>query len=149
MKNLPELIEALRDLAKHETFRTTAMRQLVMEAADHLEAAQAGAFARDDAPLSQGALDVLAERQRQKDKEGWTAEHDDKWKRGELRHAATCYAVGGVAYMWPWDMKWWKPGSIRRNLVKAAALLIAEIDRIDRDAARQIAPLEGDTDGTA
>jgi len=33
---------------------------------------------------------------------------------------------------WPWAKSWWKPASLRRSLVKAAALLIAEIERIDR-----------------
>jgi hypothetical protein len=32
----------------------------------------------------------------------------------------------------PWDRSWWRPGSRRRNLVKAAALLIAEIELLDR-----------------
>lgn len=34
--------------------------------------------------------------------------------------------------LWPWDREWWKPKDRRRNLVRAAALLIAEIERLDR-----------------
>jgi hypothetical protein len=35
---------------------------------------------------------------------------------------------------WPWPPEWWKPCDRRANLVRAAALLIAEIERIDRAA---------------
>lgn len=38
------------------------------------------------------------------------------------------------AMLWPWDAKWWKPSDPRRNLVKAAALIVAEIERLDRAA---------------
>jgi hypothetical protein len=40
----------------------------------------------------------------------------------------------GVPKMWPWARQWWKPTGARRDLVKAAALLLAEIERIDRAA---------------
>jgi hypothetical protein len=34
---------------------------------------------------------------------------------------------------WPWSKKWWKPSSDPiRNLVKAGALIAAEIDRLQR-----------------
>jgi hypothetical protein len=34
---------------------------------------------------------------------------------------------------WPWDEKWWKPSTNPiRNLVKAGALIAAEIDRLQR-----------------
>jgi len=89
---------------------------------------------------SAAASDVLAERQRQQKVEGWTAEHDDQYTEGQLSAAAACYAlhtepvgnVGDYLRFWPWPAKWWKPTDRRRNLVKAAALLIAEIERIDR-----------------
>jgi len=41
---------------------------------------------------------------------------------------------------WPWAEKWWKPKNERRDLVKAAALILAEIERLDR-AAGIAAPL--------
>lgn len=34
--------------------------------------------------------------------------------------------------LWPWDTNWWKPKGQRRNLVKAGALIVAEIERLDR-----------------
>lgn len=33
---------------------------------------------------------------------------------------------------WPWDKSWWKPKGARRDLIRAAALIVAEIERIDR-----------------
>lgn len=92
------------------------------------------------APLSPDATgaarDVLEERRRQVSAEGWTPEHDDQHKTGELAKAATCYAsvYPLAASYWPWDLKWWKPSDRRRNLVKAAALILAEIERLDRKA---------------
>lgn len=87
------------------------------------------------------AKDVLTERERQKQVEGWTPEHDDMYAFGELRKAAVCYALndrflGNVLNpdWWPWPNQWWKPASDRRNLVKAAALILAEIERLDRAA---------------
>lgn len=86
--------------------------------------------------------DVLAERQRQMDQEGWTAAHDDEHQNGQMAAAAAAYALSGSQAMpsgnttppwfWPWSAKWWKPTNPRRDLVKAAALLIAEIERLDR-----------------
>lgn len=80
--------------------------------------------------------DVLAERQRQKDREGWTADHDDKYQGEQMRWAAASYTLysdpENLPAMWPWAPKWWKPVDRRRNLVKAGALLLAEIERMDR-----------------
>jgi len=92
-------------------------------------------------------LDVAAERQRQMDVEGWTTAHDDAHGAGEMAVAAGCYALCAgecdgvqkddlkVPLFWPWHPDWWKPSDKRRDLVKAAALLLAEIERIDRAAA--------------
>jgi len=98
--------------------------------------------------LSQAARDVLAERRRQIDAEGWTPEHDDEHSRGEMALAAACYAVADndpraePPPLWPWDTEWWKPTSERRMLVKAGALILAEIERLDR-ASAQVADAEG------
>lgn len=83
--------------------------------------------------------DVLAERQRQISEEGWTPEHDDAHTKRELAAAATCYAsvYPLAASYWPWDLEWWKPTDHRRNLVKAGALILAEIERLDRAAKGQ------------
>ena len=90
---------------------------------------------------SKAVCDVLNERERQIKSEGWSAEHDDNHTDGELAQAAGCYALFGdpsgpyrhyVPAEWPWDRSWWKVTDYRRSLVKAAALLLAEIERVDR-----------------
>lgn len=35
---------------------------------------------------------------------------------------------------WPWDAKWWKPKNTRRDLVRAGALIVAELERMDRES---------------
>jgi hypothetical protein len=86
--------------------------------------------------------DITEERRRQIEVEGWTPEHDDEHSprkgRGEvgpLVEAAACYLFGSTGTLdlsWPWSRDWWKPKGRRRDLVRAAALIIAEIERIDR-----------------
>lgn len=105
---------------------------------------------------SRAQADVIAERNRQQDVEGWTPEHDDGHCFGALARAAACYAepcpvmvpvgaagddgkhrtIGEVPRGWPWSLQWWKPTDRRRDLVKAAALIIAEIERLDRAEAK-------------
>jgi len=92
-------------------------------------------------PGTQAALDVLAERRRQIEAEGWTPEYDDKHSAGEMAKAAACYALVSAGFnpdaminVWPWHRLWWRPRDKRRNLVKAAALILAEIERLDRAA---------------
>lgn len=91
--------------------------------------------------MSDAARDVLAERARQVSAEGFTIEQDDRYEDGSLCLAAVCYAryyhesdAQRVPHDWPrtWESSWWKPTTPRRNLVKAAALILAEISRIDR-----------------
>lgn len=101
--------------------------------------------ARTPAPGSRAMHDVIAERQRQVTDEGWSAKHDDTHRDGQMATAAACYAVFEPARIispsftdwavdcWPWSYEWFKPSDRRRNLVKAAALMIAEIERLDRE----------------
>ncbi|MHC7877237.1 hypothetical protein ACYA12_01600 [Klebsiella pneumoniae] len=105
--------------------------------------------------LSNAVQSVIAERQRQQSAEGWTSKHDDRHDNNELAFAASCYAFHSAAATWdfeddgtpygihtapknwPWDSRWWKPTNPRRDLVKAGALILAEIERIDRQEAAQ------------
>jgi hypothetical protein len=93
---------------------------------------------------------IAEERQRQIEVEGWTPEHDDRHTKGELAMAAAAYAsrpniivsVGkhdGVfitikrGCLWPFGGKDFKPSYYDdriRELVKAGALIVAEIDRL-------------------
>lgn len=89
---------------------------------------------------SRALLAIKAERRRQIDVEGWAPEHDDAHCGGSLAAAAGCYALFSDAYPnegqppkdWPWEPRWWKPSDCRRDLVKAGALIVAEIERLDR-----------------
>jgi hypothetical protein len=90
-----------------------------------------------------GAALIARERLRQIQKEGWTIEHDDTHRKGELLDAGLCYIyaainVGHPAMLappreWPWDRQDWKPSDDRlKNIVRAGALFAAEADRILR-----------------
>jgi len=90
---------------------------------------------------------IAEERQRQIEVEGWTAEHDAIHQDGEMAMAAAVYAWP-TTYMatgaprcaiitkrelWPWDDKWYKPNQQENkvaDLIKAGALIAAEIDRL-------------------
>lgn len=91
--------------------------------------------------LTAAARDVLAEHQRQISVEGCTPQRDDEYTDEELARAAVCYALPQGDYeipeppeFWPWPMASWKPDERRRELVKAGALILAEIERLDRAA---------------
>ncbi|MFL9904725.1 hypothetical protein PQR71_42470, partial [Paraburkholderia fungorum] len=100
--------------------------------------------AQTERALTDAARDVLTERHRQVTAEGWTPAHDDAHDSEEMAIAAACYAesAGGYNYPstvpsnWPWASKWWKSTTPRRDLVKAGALILAEIERLDRAAAQ-------------
>jgi hypothetical protein len=80
--------------------------------------------------------------------EGWTPEHDDEHDRGELAMAAAAYARHAASDedtrqinsgftpddLWPatWLAEYWKPRDSRSDLIRAAALIVAEIERLDR-----------------
>lgn len=89
--------------------------------------------------------DIAAERERQISAEGWSSEHDDAHPAGMLAIAGAAYARSAhnhlsglktsthdIRHWWPWDAKWWKPAGFRSDLIKAAALIVAEIERFDR-----------------
>ena len=90
-----------------------------------------------------GAELIQQARKRHAEVEGWTPEHYPDHDKQELVLAAIAYAAidvpshrlwgihGFCRGMWPWDWKWWKPNPDPvRNLVKAGALIAAEIDRL-------------------
>ncbi len=98
-------------------------------------------------------VEVGLERLRQIQEEGWSAEHDDEHRDGELADAAACYAASEDIFrvcteeelerepqiiariVWPWADEWDKrtKHDRRRRMIIAAALLVAEIARLDRN----------------
>lgn len=101
-----------------------------------------------------GAELIVNERKRQIEQEHYDAQHDDMLHNdGDLGVAGACYALDVCARiakgdsefwsdnyasqaesLWPWDKEWWKPTPQDniRELVKAGALIAAEIDRLQR-----------------
>ena len=89
---------------------------------------------------------IAYERLRQMEAEGFSTKHDDAHVDGALLSAALCYAgverllaIGAPVsrstppFEWPWSDADWKPSDDAiRNLVKAGALIAAEIDRLQR-----------------
>lgn len=99
--------------------------------------------------LGRAAVDVVAERARQVAAKGWDHEHDDAHQNDEIAALAAVYAMPEAARDWPAEETGygktfaealcpfgWAPkfGGRRRDLVKAGALILAEIERLDRAA---------------
>lgn len=93
---------------------------------------------------------IRQERLRQMAMEGYSPDHDDSHDNGELRDAAwsyldflrvthLCGEVIGIPAQWPWETESFKcdPENPVRALVKAGALIAAEIDRLERLAATE------------
>ena len=88
---------------------------------------------------SSGVTMIAVERERQVSQEGYLPEHDDHHISGELVCAAIAYAMHAdpdgagdcAGDCFPWGEESWKPSQTDpvRDLVKAGALLAAEIDR--------------------
>ncbi|MGA4275628.1 hypothetical protein ACI2VH_02665 [Ralstonia nicotianae] len=148
----------LRALSEHHSYDYTTADHTYMKAknierwmqfpdCEYLPPKAAQSGQRAGVAETAAARDVLAERARQISAEGWTPEHDDEHADGQMALAAGYYALacafpherdiggGRVPSYWPWDKSWWKPRDPRRNLVKAGALILAEIERLDRAAA--------------
>lgn len=109
--------------------------------------------------FSQAALDVTAERRRQIEVEGWTPEHDDEHASDEIAAYACLYAMPPAARDWDATSSGYgatfgvamlpsgwgcKLGDRRRELVKAGALILAEIERLDRETAASMSKCNWD-----
>lgn len=79
--------------------------------------------------------EITKERQRQIETEGYSQLHDDEHEDGSIADAAACYAAtSDITDVWPWH-----PGgnkkqnhSRKRQLVMAGAMILAELERIER-----------------
>jgi hypothetical protein len=114
-------------------------------------------------------LNILADirfERRRRIEDGYTAEHDDAHATGALAIGAAAfalYAAAGQAEkltdvmalsrraedMWPWSLSAaeFKPGSARCCLIKAAAMIVAEIARLDRPNRHLPGPTPGQMGG--
>lgn len=93
-------------------------------------------------------IEIAGERKRQIEFYQLTPAHDDDHQSGELAGAAAFYAANAAARiadaagsmfpqirisaLWPSALGQHRAGEPRRNLIKAAALIVAEIERLDR-----------------
>lgn len=100
--------------------------------------------------LGAGIKAIASERERQLCIEGFSRDSDEQYREGELARAATAYVqlaamdlqVGSrkhiasqePPFFWPWAPAWWKPVDARHDLVRAGALIAAQIDLIDSQA---------------
>ena len=85
---------------------------------------------------------IAQERHRQIATKGYSMSHDQQHTKDELSLAAACYATpdrlrnldGSESKPndWPFGVEWWKPDPENRirELVKAGALIVAELDRL-------------------
>jgi hypothetical protein len=139
--------EAAAKVAEGEACRDEAAEPMWIDAcqtvADRIRAlpiTQAAPLADEGRAI----CDIAHERQRQISDEGWIPDHDDQHGNGEIAAAAGAYAFAAATEgsyfaadpigFWPWEPKWFKPSDARRSLVKAGALIVAEIERLDRAA---------------
>lgn len=84
---------------------------------------------------------IISERERQISVEGYDCNHDDAHVDGELASAAIAHLIEAGTYTtaghkgsdyWPWEDSYKPAASQLQNLVKAGALVAAEIDRVLR-----------------
>lgn len=151
---LPELIGRLRGAEQGERAADAEVERLqgLLESAKEIGVAACNQImATSTEP--QAWLDVISERRRQASVEGHKPERDDCYTSGELAQAAGAYAIESTTNrygeslnlaatdLFPWDLEHWKTADHRRNLVKAGALILAEIERLDRAEAAKPAEL--------
>lgn len=111
--------------------------------------------------MKTGAQLIAEERERQISQEGWTPAHDDTHSNREMAAAAAGYLEHYVHRSWLIDPRnkmhgyadperyredaaediwpddwadWWKPKDMLSDLVRAGALVAAEIDRRQRES---------------
>lgn len=129
--------EAYQEVVDQAAMYLEEIGRLTTEIVRHKEGVQSA---------TRAGLDVLGERARQRRLEGYDDAHDDNHEDFSLAAAAIAYAMDarlrasmgkGFDHQppieWPWSEADWKPKPVRKSLVVAAALLVAEIERIDRN----------------
>lgn len=112
----------------------------------------------DTGGVEGGVALIAAERQRQIEAEGYDSAHDDAHDNGEIAQAATAYThkaieqveTGGRTLQsfvyWPWPDGFKASDTPIPNLVKAGALIAAEIDRLTRTTEKPTDSMGGEKD---
>jgi hypothetical protein len=157
LESLKETVASLgitsREYASHLGPAMMWQNSLWQAAQSELDEANAKIAMLESSSVPQDAASgislIAEERHRQITVKRWSPEHDEAHDNGEIAMAAQAYIDGArkashgieMPYMmsppaaWPWDWTWWKPSKRPiRNLVKAGALIAAEIDRLQRVA---------------
>lgn len=132
-----------------DCWKTPLLHAWAYEARALYAAPQPSPASQGDA-LTQAARDVLAERQRQISAEGYDADHDDAHVNDEIAAMAALFVMPPGAREWdasstsygdtlaeailPQDWEMPALGDRRRELVRGAAMALAELERIDRAA---------------
>lgn len=93
--------------------------------------------------MANGHAKIALERVSHYTSRDYSAEHDDLHTNGELAWAACAYLFEGImprmdgVHLWPFSDGWKPEEDPVDNLVKAGALIAAEIDRIQRTRTEQ------------
>ena|ERR1700683_1434773 len=100
--------------------------------------------------LKPSVLEEIATKRLRQIAKGYDAAHDDQHTKGEIALGAAAYCVSSVKYEgngkraystiqqwappeWPWGRDEFHPsGDPRSDLIDAAAMIVAEIERQDR-----------------
>jgi hypothetical protein len=90
------------------------------------------------------AIQMIDEERRRHVAKGFSSDHDDGLDKGQLGHLAACYAAGSTdvtvltkhetSALWPsaWESQLLTAPTRLRQLVIAGALIVAEIERLQR-----------------
>lgn len=93
-------------------------------------------------------LDEIAAERRRLIEKDFDQAHDDEHSYQEPSAAAAGYAsaaaevVYGPPPGWPWEREAFQPEGPRANMLKALALCVAAIERMDREHARLFPPMK-------
>jgi hypothetical protein len=151
LKEVIERTQRLQDVNVKDSVKTREIN-ILMQENNTLFQRLTALEAHEGALQNDGVALIAAERARQVSREGWTSEHDNEHRNGEMAISAVRYALEdagreypelpeledareALAAAWPWQSCDWKPKDPILNLVRAGALIAAEIDRRQRAVA--------------
>ena len=142
---------ALARRALNAEFERATGKNIAEQLAEIMTRAALTAALSDQVVVPKAVLDIIAERKRQVEVKGFDVAHDDAHSDGSLAAAAAVYALGAQTALiddhrsrnggkiqvyptafWRWSLRRWKPKDQRHNLVISGALIVADIERLDR-----------------